>query len=258
MIKLSVVIPSFKDPYLQKTIDSLLDNSELGDQLEIIPVLGGCWQELRDDPRVTIVHTGSDRGMRGHINAGMSVARGEFVMRLDSHCILGKGYDRILTETCQSNWIVTAIRYFLDPVKWEVMDIPPVTYERLSIQDNTKFCGVPWRSRTRERRKIMIDETMAMQGSMWVMPRKWFNEVIGELQIDGYGTLYQDSHEVVFKTWKAGGKFMVNKNTWFAHKHRSFTRTHGYGGQEARDGWKYSLDTWKDYYDKEILPKWGL
>jgi len=262
MIKLSVVIPSFKDPYLQKTIDSLLESSELGDQLEIIPVLGGCWQELKDDPHITVVHTGTDRGMRGHINAGMSVARGEFVMRLDSHCILGKGYDRILTESCQPNWIVTARRFFLDPVKWEVMDTPPVEYERLTIQkdeqgNDVKFAGTPWRSRSKEREGIMIDEMTAMQGSMWIMPRKWFNEVIGELQIEGYGTLYQDSHEVTFKTWKAGGKLMLNKNTWFAHKERSFPRTHNYGTAEATPGWQYSLSTWKPYYE-EVVSKWGI
>jgi hypothetical protein len=104
----------------------------------------------------------------------------------------------------------------------------------------------------------MIDETMAMQGSMWVMPHKWWDDVIGELQTEGYGPLYQDSHEMVFKTWKAGGKLMLNKNTWFAHKHRSFSRTHNYGTAEAAPGWKYSLDTWKDYYLNEIKPKWKI
>jgi len=64
--------------------------------------------------------------MRGAINAGVLVSRGEFIMRNDEHQAFGKGYDRILTETCEPNWIVTPLRYFLDPVKWEVMDIPPI------------------------------------------------------------------------------------------------------------------------------------
>jgi hypothetical protein len=37
---------------------------------------------------------------------------------------------------------------------------------------------------------------------------------------------------MVFKTWKAGGKLMLNKNTWHAHKHRSFARTHNNGTEE--------------------------
>ncbi len=262
MIKLSVIIPSWKDPLLHKTIDSLLDNSELGDQLEIIAVLDGYWTQIKQDPRVRVLHLGKNRGMRGAINAGVLISSGEYIMRTDEHCSFAKGYDRVLTETCQPNWIVTPRRYFLDPVKWEVMDLPPVDYARLTIQDCGngvhKFAGSEWRSRTKERKDIMIDETMAMQGSCWLMPRKWWDEVIGELQTEGYGPLYQDSHEMVFKTWKAGGKLMVNKNTWHAHKHRDFPRTHNYGTAEATPGWKYSLDIWGDYYNKEIRPKWGI
>jgi glycosyltransferase involved in cell wall biosynthesis len=253
---LSIIIPSYKDPLINKTIESLLANAE--GEIEIIAVLDGYWQEIVGDPRVKILHLGQNRGMRGAINAGVDIAKGEFLMRTDEHCMFGKGYDRILTETCEPNWIVTARRFFLDPVKWEVMDLPYIDYERLAIQDDIKFCGQPWSSRKRERVDVIIDETMAMQGSMWVMPHKWWDNVIKELQSEGYGTHYQDSHEMVFKTWQAGGKLMINKNTWYAHKHRQFPRTHGYGGQEARDGWTYSLNKWRDYYEKEIKPKWGI
>ncbi len=100
-----------------------------------------------------------------------------------------------------------------------------------------------------------IDESMAMQGSCWIMKRSWWDKVIKDLQTEGYGPLYQDSHEMVFKTWKAGGKLMVNKNTWHAHKHRDFKRTHNYGTAEAAPGWAYSLKLWEPYYN-EIKLKW--
>lgn len=260
---LSVVIPSYKDPLLQRTIDSLLENAE--GEIEVIAVLDGYWPNppLRDDKRVRALRLGKNHGMRGAINAGVAISRGEYLMRTDEHAVFGKGYDRIILETIEDNWIVTPRRYFLDPVKWEIMDIPPIDYSRLTVQfdenrNKLKWCGQPWRSRTRERKDIMIDETMAMQGSCWFMPHKWWDDVIGELQSEGYGTHYGDSHEMVFKTWKAGGKLMINKNTWHAHKHRQFPRTHQYGGQPARDGWKYSLNLWGDYYEKEIRPKWGI
>lgn len=263
-MKLSVITPVYKEIYLQKTIDSLLCNSELGDDLEIIAVYDGCWvaPPIKDDPRVRIVHLGMNRGMREAINAGVSVARGEYIMRTDSHCMYGKGYDRILTETCEQNWIVTPVRYFLDPIKWERMDLAPYVYEKLMIADNKKFEGRRWGERERERKDVMIDETMAMQGSMWVMKRTWWDSVIGKLQVEGYGPLIQDSHEMVFKTWKAGGKLMVNKHTWYAHKHVSFPRTHNNGTVEnpANNdaGYKYALDTWRGYYENEIAPKWNL
>ncbi|MBU2052603.1 glycosyltransferase [Patescibacteria group bacterium] len=262
--KLSVVIPSYKDPYLINTIDSLLSNSELGDKLEIVAVLDGYWPEfeLRNDPRVKYVHLGKNRGMRGAINAGVGVARGEFIMRLDEHCMFAKGYDKTLTDACQPNWMMTATRYFLDPVKWERMDLPPVRCEKLVIQGGKKFAGMRWPERDEEFKDEPLVETMAMQGSMWIVPRKWFNEVIVELEAEGYGPAYQDSHEAVFKTWKKGGKLILNKNTWFAHKHRSFNRTHQEGTKEnpwkREQSWAYALKVWGDYYEQEIKPKWKI
>ena len=251
-MKVSVIIPSYKDPLLIKTIESLLVNSELGDQLEIIAVLDGYWPSftLIQDPRVKYVHLGKNVGMREAINTGVRASKGEFLIRMDEHQIVGKGYDRILTETCQSNWIVTPKRYFLDAEKWEVMDLPPVDYMKLKISGG-KFSGV-----TASGNDELIQESQAMQGSMWCMPRKWWDEVIGELQTEGYGPLIQDSHEMVFKTWKAGGKLMVNKNTWHAHKHRSFPRTHNNGTPETPAncdaGYAYAIKVWGDYYNELV------
>jgi len=258
-VKLSVVIPSYKDPLLQNTIDSLLQNAE--GSIEIIVVLDGYWPKAFkwDDPRIKVLHLGKNRGMRDAINVGVLLSQGEYIMRTDEHCSFGKGFDRIILETIQDNWIVTPRRYFLDVEKWEIMDIPPNDYNKLVIDgDHVKFAGVNWKSRTKERKDIMVDETMAMQGSCWVMKRTWWDSVIGELQTEGYGPLYQDSHEMVFKTWKAGGKLMVNKNTWHAHKHRKFSRTHNYGTKEATPGWKYSLEVWGEYYEKVIRPLWNI
>lgn len=263
-MKLSCIIPDYRDPLLHKTIDSLLDNSELGDQLEVIAVLDGCWsaQPFRVDDRLVIIHLGKNRGMRGAINAGVRVARGEFLMRTDEHCMFAPGYDRILTETCEDNWIVTAKRYFLDPDKWERMDIDPVVYEKLVIQDNIKFAGQRWTSRTEERKDIMIDENTAIQGSQWLMKRSWWDKVIVELDTENYGPLIQDSTEMLFKTWQAGGKLMINKNTWYAHKHRSFSRTHNNGTKEnpanCEKGYKYALDTWGKYYQEVIRPRFNI
>lgn len=253
---LSIIIPSYKDPLLHKTIDSLIENA-VG-EIEIVVSLDGYWPTIpiKDDKRIKIIHSGKNRGMRETINRAVLISKGEYLMRVDEHQTFGYAYDKILTESCQSNWIVTPRRYFLDVEKWEVMDMPPVDFMKLKIVNydrGQKFSGVVAKGND----NYPIQESMAMQGSCWVMPRKWWDEVIVELQSEGYGTHYGDSHEMVFKTWKAGGKLMVNKNTWHAHKHRKFPRTHGYGGAEADAGFKYSLKLWGDYY-KEIKEKWML
>ena len=261
---LSAIIPSYKDPLLQKTIDSLLENSELGDELEIIAVMDGYWPEpqLRGDDRVKIVHLGKNVGMREAINTGVRVSTGKYIMRSDEHCVFGEGFDRVMIGDCKDNWVMTARRYFLDPIKWEIMGKNSVDYEKLKARDIgggvMKFEGQVWYERARNRKEEMIDETMAMQGSCWVMPRKWWDDVIVELDTKNYGTMYQDSHEMIFKTWKAGGKLMVNKNTWFAHKHVSFPRTHQHSRKDWEAGVKYSYKVWKDYYNDEIRKKWKI
>src|SRR3990167_8254772 len=169
-MKISVIIPAFKDPLVHPTIESLLLNSELNDQMEIIVVLDGYWPEIpiKQDDRVKIVHLGKNRGMRDAINAGVEVAGGEFILRSDQHCAFARGFDRILVEDCKPNWIMTAVRYFLDPIKWEVMkEHDPVITEKLIIQDNKKFSCVRWRSRDEKYRDRDLIESMAMQGSCW-------------------------------------------------------------------------------------------
>ena len=262
MIKLSVIIPSYHDPLAMKTIESLLANSALGDALEIVDCWDGFYPDfpIIEDSRVRYVHLGKNSGMREAINSAIRVSRGEYIMRTDEHCMFGDGYDKILTSQMEDNWIVTPRRYFLDPVRWEVMDLPPVDYMKLKIVNydrGQKFSGVDWPKRALENAGIPIDETQAMQGSCWIMKRSWWDSVIGELQTEGYDSHYQDSHEMVFKTWQAGGKLMVNKNTWHAHKHRTFPRTHGYGGEKADKCFAYALSVWRDYYEQEIRPKWG-
>lgn len=263
MIKLSIILPSYKDPFSVKTIQSLLDNSELAkEDLEIIQVFDGYYPDFKliEDPRVRYIHLGKNRGMRGAINAGVSLARGEFIMRSDEHIMFDKGFDKKMTDACQPNWIMTGVRYFLDPVKWERMDVPPFIYEKLKIRgDDEKFEGQRWPGRDERMKGVPYGETMAMQGSCWVMPRKWWDEVIGELDTELFGPHFQDSHEMSFKTWKAGGKLIVNTNTWFAHKHFSFSRTHQEGTKEnpgnPEQSYAQMIKIWGPYYKEIIVPR---
>lgn len=263
-MKLSCVIPAYKDPYVIPTIQSLLDNSKLGDEMEIIVVLDGFWPDfaLINDKRVKYVHLGKNVGMREAINHAVRVASGEYILRSDQHCAFANGYDVELTNSCPDNAIMVPIRFFLDPVTWKLMDMEPVIYEKLVIQGDKKFSGMRWRERDEARKDMMIDETMAMQGSAWIMKKSWWDKVIKELQTKGYGQMYQDSHEMIFKTWKAGGKMLVNKNTWYAHKHRSFTAGRHEGTKSnpsiKEDSGLYALSVWRDYYEKEVKPLWKL
>ena len=68
---LSVIIPSCKDIYLQRTIEDVLKKAN--GKIEVIAVLDGADVEVpkRNDPRIKIVHIGKAKGMRNAINAGI-------------------------------------------------------------------------------------------------------------------------------------------------------------------------------------------
>lgn len=256
---LSCIIPSYKDPLVHKTTQSILDNA-VG-EVEVICVFDGYWDTPIDDPRVKVIHLGKNRGMRGAINAGVSIASGDILMRTDEHCSFAKGFDKVIAESIKDDEIVVPTRYFLDPRSFTRMNLPPVNFAKLVIKGG-KFTAENWKERDEEMKDVMVGETMGMQGSCWFMKKVLWDNVIVELQTEGYGHLIQDSHEMVFKVWRAGGRLMLNKNTWYAHKHRKFPRTHNNGAPEnpanCTDGYKYALDVWGDYYYDVVCPKWGL
>ncbi len=240
---LSIIIPSYKDPLLQRTIDDILENAQ-GD-IEIIAVLDGYipTKPLREDPRVRILKFEKNQGMRAAINFGIAASSGEYVMKTDEHCAFDKGFDIKLLSQIEDDWIVTPRRFKLDTDKWQLIDEPPIDYERLITDRPDKIGGVHWSKRAEERKNILIDETMVFQGSCWVMSRKHW-DWLGGLHEEGYGTFAQEALEVCLKTWLGGGKVMVNKNTWYAHKHRKFGRTYRTNSPEIEAGNKYSMDFW--------------
>ncbi len=250
---ISCIIPVYKDKYVNPTMQSILNNFTT--DFEIIPVLDGYDVPLIEHPRIKPIRLKDRVGMRGAINAGVRAAEGTYLMRSDAHCMFAKGFDFYMTVHMQPNWIMDATRHFLDPVKWQVIDtLEPIGMERLIISErHNKFAASPWRERDDVR---SLKPKMAMQGSVWVMPHSWWDQTIKELQVEGYGTLYQDSTEMVMKTWKAGGELMLNTLTWYAHKHREFNRTHDYPNKLSRSSWDYALNTWGEYFRTVVEPRW--
>src|SRR3954471_21470162 len=105
-MKLSVIIPSYKDPLLNKTIESLLLNAE--GEIEIIPVLDGYIPEatLPNDSRVKPLYLEKNKGMRGAIKDGVSTAEGEYIMKCDAHCMFDKGFDIKILADIEEYWVV--------------------------------------------------------------------------------------------------------------------------------------------------------
>lgn len=223
----SIIIPTYKDPFLQKTIDSLLENAQ--GEIEVIPVLDGYAPEtqIKFDSRVKVINLPKNRGMRGAINAGIAKAKGKFIMKCDSHCLFGPGYDKIMTENCAENWLMIPRRYSLNDTNWQRDEKRPVRdYHYLTFPIKTKDYGInisnqDWNHRTNERRdkKYDIDGTMTFQGSCWLANRKYFMKRVGFLddRREAYGTFADEPQEIGLKYWLGGGENKVIKKTWYAH-----------------------------------------
>ena len=94
IMKLSIIIPSYKDPLLNNTMQSILDNFET--DYEIIPVIDGYDPpELVKHPRIKPIILKENGGMRNAINTGVEASTGKYLMRADEHIMFCKGYDKI-------------------------------------------------------------------------------------------------------------------------------------------------------------------
>ena len=249
MENLSVIIPCYNDKDIQRTVDDIRAKAK-GD-IEIIVVLDGIHQEVKN---ALVLENEKQIGMRASINKGVAHSKGKWLMKCDAHCVFADGFDVKILAHIKENWIVIPRRYKLDTDRWEVMDEPPVDYEKLYIDNPDKIGGVQWKSRQKERADVLMDETMVFQGSCWFMSRKHW-DWLGDLQEEGYGTFTQEPIELALKTWLGGGKVMVNKNTWYAHKHRKFGRTtvNLTGSDEIKNGNRYSKDFWlNNRWDKRV------
>jgi glycosyltransferase involved in cell wall biosynthesis len=255
-MKVTVIIPARNEPYLGKTVQDILNNAT--SEIEVVCVLDGYWPDVKDistDNRVRYLHYPESKGMRNGINVAASLAKGEYIMKCDAHCMFAKGFDEELIKSCKDNWVVVPRRYPLDVEKWKIEERTdnkyPIDYEAIDPDD---LHGVEWRSRRDERKDIMIDETMTAQGSCWFMKKSHF-EFIEGLDEASYGSFFLEFQEISFKTWLSGGKVMVNKNTWYAHYHK--VKGRGYSLRPGeRDASVAFIKNWKENkaWHKQTIP----
>ena len=250
-MRLSIILPTYKEPFLNKTIQSLLDGA-VG-EIEIIPVIDNCPLEepIIVDPRVKPIFHTKNTGMRGAINSGLLAATGEWIMKMDSHCVIEKGYDQKLT--LEENWLVIPRRYPLNEEAWDrdpKGKIKDYHYLTFPGKDDPRY-GYSFQVQPYKKEGPEIDDTLTFQGSCWVANRKYFMEHVGFLETEKYGSFAQEQQEVGLKYWLGGGAVKVNKNVWYAHLFKKgrhyesakFSNRHKKGPEQV-NGNEYSTMHW--------------
>lgn len=249
MSKVSVLIPSRSERFLPETIETVV--SRAAGDVEVIVHLDGYWPDppLPDYPNVHIIHRSKPVGMRPGINACAAIATGEYLMKLDAHCLLAEGYDEVLQTDCEDNWVVIPRRYSLDAENWCRKKKGPIDYHYLGFQEkedgSISLHGRAWGQRQKDRAEYMIDDEMSSQGSCWWMSRKHW-DWMGGLNVYGYGDFIQEFQEIGGKTWLGGGAVKISKKTWYAHLHKGKTYGRGYFVRKGSwdKGLRYSSDFW--------------
>src|SRR5690606_36130889 len=97
-MQLTVIIPGRNEEFMVRTIQDVLENVEA--ETEIIAVLDGYLPDsaLPYDERVSVIYNPVAVGQRAAANQAAKIARGKYLMKLDAHCAMDKGFDRKMLE----------------------------------------------------------------------------------------------------------------------------------------------------------------
>jgi len=211
---ISVIIPARRERFLDQTIKSIFDNFK-GD-FEVIVVLEG--KEMSSLPKdVTYIRNKKPKGMRTAINQAVAIAKGQYILKLDAHCMVDVGMDVKLLEDHQDKWVQIPRRKRLDAHNWKIEvreDRPDIDYMYLGKGyvggvNNAK-------NRREDLKKILLDDAPTFQGSCYFMEKNFFNELglLDDVNFAGNG---HEAQEICFKVRHAGGRVVRNKKTWYAH-----------------------------------------
>ena len=241
---ITAILPSRNEQYLQDTVNSLLNNA-LG-EIEVIVVLDGYWPDppIKNDKRVVIIHKTTPGGMRAGINSAVAIAKGEFLMKADAHCMFSGGFDKVLAEDCKENQVMIPRRYPLDVKNWKIEERTDNKYPMDYMDLDSTLHGVENRQKNNDPalKEILIDDLMSSQGSVWFMPKILFHK-LDLMDDENYGTFWNEFQEIGLKAWLGGYEVKINKKCWYAHFHKT-------------EGRGYNLDSIDGVKAKEQMEKW--
>lgn len=253
MTLLSVLIPARNEMFLARTVQDVL--ARLRGDTEIVVILDGVGADppLPEDSRLLIKYHSVSIGQRAATNEAARLARGEFILKLDAHCLLEEGFDLKLTEPYQTGELgpdVTSVprMYNLHAFDWVCQGCGYRQYQGPSLTQCPQCPGRAWKmevvwqprwSRQTDFARFDRDlhfqywgaygrrpeaqgdlaEVLCQVGAGWLIRQDRYWE-LGGLD-EAHGSWGQMGVEISCKSWLSGGRQVVNKRTWFAHMFRT-------------------------------------
>lgn len=190
-MKLSIIIPSKQEPYLQKTVDDIKRNAVTDPEILV---------GIDDEEQI---------GQRAQMNKLARQAKGEYIMKTDAHCSFGPGFDRIMLDDIQDNQIMAPYLLVLDAENWKVrMDKKTSSY----VFDSQLIMHYGIEN------KELINETMCLQGSCFMTRTE--NYWDWNLCDESLGSWGGQSCELGIKAYLNGGVCITTKKTYYGHLFR--------------------------------------
>lgn len=255
---LSILIPARNEQFLSKTVENLLENIE--GNTEILVGLDGEWSDppLPDNERLTVVYYDSPIGQRAMTNQLCKLSKAKYVMKIDAHCAVDKGFDIKLMADMEDDITMIPALYNLHAFDWKCKKCGNRWYqgptpERCQLpgekQGTNEKCDskefervMVWEPRKSRRSEFYrfdtalhfqyhgdrkkhpgasgdLVETMSAQGSCFMLTREKYWEL--NICDENHGSWGQQGTEVACKTWLSGGRLLTNKKTWYAHMFRT-------------------------------------
>jgi len=266
---LSILIPARNEEFLGRTVEDLLANIE--GNTEIIVVLDGyevAVPTIPEDLRIRVINNLVSIGQRAATNQACRLSEAKYVMKIDAHCAVDKGFDVKMIAEMHDNWTMVPVMRNLHVFNWVCKE----KHERYqSPSGPCTRCGretkkdIVWIAKTnpqstaycfdqephfqyfndfkkRPEGKGDLTETMSIQGSCFMLTREKYWEL--NISDEALGSWGSQGIEVACKTWLSGGRVVVNHKTWYAHMFRT---------QGGDFGFPYSLSGKQTDYAKKSV-----
>lgn len=222
MKDLSILIPSKNEKYLLKTINGVKGNIEANTEI--------IWAE------------DGGEGQRALIRDLAELSDAKYIMKIDAHCTFSQGFDKILLEDMDSKTIMSPYMLPLDEESWTPRHRPMTS----------AYCfdtDLVFQYNTKAEDKQMINETMCLQGSAWIVNREtYFKWNLDDPTLGSWGG---QGVELGIKAWTNGGRCVTNKRCNYAHLFREKEKDFPYK-RDKKAIKKTSIEFRKRFLNKDI------
>lgn len=165
------------------------------------------------DSRIQLVTYNKPLGQRVIINRAAVVAKGEYIFKLDAHCLMEQCWDVELKKACADDTWLTTRMHSLD-----------IAYNKGTR--NLDFCkigpdmGLGWWQEYAERTTDIVAETMAFFGTTWFLRKELWDKLGG--YDDTLAPWGESGYEFSVKVWLRGYRMLVHRGVpcWHLYRRR--------------------------------------